>query len=161
VGLFCFLDIYIKNIFWMKKVIRLTESELTELIKNVIVESAEDAADIAELKSIYGSSFIENKQRNEDGFGFYKTSNASGEPVFRATLLGVEPGFQGNGMIYAFIKPVESKTEKETKRNRKRYKSVVMKCGTTGFQARWHRQETLYAPILHDLIQQTYCKFFR
>ncbi len=146
----------------MKKIVRLTESELTELIKNVIVESAENAADIAELKSKYGNTFIENKNLNqEEGFGFYRTSNASGEPVFRATLLGVEVGYQGHGMIYAFIKPVDSKTEKETKRNRRRYKSVVMTCGTTGFKARWHRQETLYAPILHDLIQQTYCKFFR
>lgn len=145
----------------MKKIIRLTESELTELIRSVIVESSEDAADIAELKSKLGGNFKENKNINQqEGFGFYRNANGSGQPLFNATLLGVEPGLQ-LGMIRVYIKPVDTSNEKETKKIKRRYKSVSMQCGTTGFRARWHRQETLYAPLLHDFVQQTYCQFFR
>ena len=146
----------------MKKIIRLTETELTNLIKNVISESSEDAADISELKSKLGANFKENKNINQQdgGFGFYRTANGSGQPVFNATLLGVEPGLQ-LGMVRVYIKPVETSNEKETKKIKRRYKSVTMQCGTTGFRARWHRQEILYAPLLHDFVQQTYCQFFR
>lgn len=121
----------------MKKVIRLTESDLTRIIKQLVNEQYNDKL----VDEINGGDpigiFADKSETKQIGLTYF-----------------AESFVEGNGVVNLYPENIKFSDPSENKND---YRVLVFKCGVDGFRSKT-TSKTVYNRRVYNLLKNKFCK---